>query len=116
METDTLNHDRERKKAAADMLVLALLRERSRHGYELAKLIERRSEGALVFRVASLYTLLYRLEKKGLIRGRWVEKAGQRRRRFYRLTEAGAAALDAEHERWRAFAGAVDAVMAGSLA
>ena len=106
-----LNHDRERKKAAADLLVLALLREESRHGYELAKLIELRSGGELVFHVASLYTLLYRLESKGLIQGRWVEKAGERRRRFYRLTEAGNKALDAETKRWRAFTVAVEAIL-----
>jgi DNA-binding PadR family transcriptional regulator len=48
-------------------------------------LIEQRSDGVLKFHVASLYPLLYRLEKRGLIKGRWVEKAGQRRRRFYEL-------------------------------
>ncbi len=105
------NNDRERKKAAADLLVLSLLAERSRHGYELAKLIDLRSGGTLVFHVASLYTLLYRLESKGLIKGRWVEKAGARRRRFYRLTQAGKEALGSEREHWHAFIRAVDAIM-----
>ena len=71
------------------MLILALVEDRPRHGYEIAKLIEQRSDGVLQFHVASLYPLLYRLEKRGLIKGRWVEKAGQRRRRFYKLTAAG---------------------------
>ena len=81
--------DRERKKGTADLLVLSLLGEKQRHGYQLAKLIESRSGGELVFHVASLYTLLKRLEGRGVIAGRWVEQAGERRRRFYRLTPRG---------------------------
>ena len=105
-----MSKDRERKKAAAEMLVLALLDERSRHGYEIAKLIEQRSDGSLVFHVASLYTLLYRLEKRGQIQGRWVEKAGQRRRRFYAITDVGREALEAERKQWREFIQAIDRV------
>ena len=81
--------DREVKRGSTEMLILALVEDRPRHGYEIAKLIEQRSDGVLQFHVASLYPLLYRLEKRGLIKGRWVEKAGQRRRRFYKLTAAG---------------------------
>ncbi len=102
--------DRERKKAAAEMLVLALLEDRDRHGYEIAKQIEQQSEGVLVFHVASLYTLLYRLEHRDLIRGRWVEKAGQRRRRFYRLTRKGRQALGEQRRQWRRFVRAVDTI------
>jgi hypothetical protein len=69
--------DREVKRGSTEMLILALVEERSRHGYEIAKLIEQRSDGVLQFHVASLYPLLYRMEKRGLINGRWVEKAGQ---------------------------------------
>ena len=85
--------DRELKKGSAELLVLSLVEAQPRHGYELSKLIESRSEGLLSFRVASLYPLLYRLEKRGWNQGRWVEKAGQRRRRYYRLTPAGARVL-----------------------
>ena len=102
--------DRERKKAAAETLVLALLEEESRHGYEIAKLIEQRSSGVLVFHVASLYTLLYRLESRGLIKGRWLEKAGQRRRRYYRITREGRHALGVERQNWRAFVEAIERV------
>lgn len=101
----------EQKKAAADMLVLSLLEERQRHGYEIAKRIASRSEGVLDFHVASLYTLLSRLEGRGWIAGRWVEQAGERRRRFYRLTPEGRAALAAERRQWRAFVAAVDLVV-----
>src|SRR5271154_7465625 len=81
--------DRELKKGSAELLILSLIEYRARHGYEISKLIEERSGGVLKFNVASFYPLLYRLEERGLIAGRWVEKAGQRRRRFYRLTAQG---------------------------
>src|SRR5215471_5938731 len=78
-----------RKKGSAELLVLAQLEGRPRHGYEIGVEIERRSEGAVSFQIASLYPVLYRLERKGLIAGQWVEAAGQRRRRYYQLTSAG---------------------------
>ena len=81
--------DRELKKGSAELLILSLVEKRARHGYEIGKLIETRSHGALKFNVASLYPLLYRLEARGLLEGRWVEKPSQRRRRYYRLTAAG---------------------------
>ena len=76
--------DRDLKKGSGELLILSLLEARPRHGYEIGKLIETRSNGAVSFRVASLYPLLYRLETRGLVQGRWLEKAGQRRRRYYR--------------------------------
>jgi transcriptional regulator len=104
--------DRELKKGSAELLVLSLVESRPRHGYEVAKLIETRSDGALRFNVASLYPLLYRLEKRGWIAGRWVEKAGQRRRRFYRLTPAGRKVLAAQRSGWRNFVAAINRVAA----
>ncbi len=92
------------------MLILALVKDRARHGYEIAKLIERRSDGVLQFNAASLYPLLYRLERRGLIHGRWVEKAGQRRRRFYRLTAEGQRILKEQRKTWREFFAALDRV------
>ena len=77
------------QKGGAEMILLALLEERTRHGYELAKLIEAQSGQQLQFHVASLYPMLYRLERKGLVEGKWVEKAGERRKRYYKLTAAG---------------------------
>ena len=104
--------DRELKKGSAELLVLALTDARARHGYEIAKLIESRSEGAVRFNVASLYPLLYRLEKRGWIQGTWVEKPGERRRRFYRLTAAGRRVLAAQRSGWRNFVAAVDRIVA----
>src|SRR6185437_16790436 len=97
-------------QSAAEVLLLALLEARPRHGYELAKLIEQRSAGALEFHVASLYPLLYRVERRGWIEGRWVEKAGERRRRFYKLTAAGRKVLAAQRRSWREFIAAVEAI------
>ncbi len=102
--------EREIKKGSAELLILSLLEHRARHGYEISKLIESMSGGTLKFNVASFYPLLYRLEKRGLIEGRWVEKAGQRRRRRYGLTAAGGHALKAQRISWREFAEAIDRI------
>src|ERR1051326_968820 len=93
----------ELKKGSAETLVLAVLEDGARHGYDLAREIDRRSGGRLVFHVATLYTTLYRMERNGVISGRWVEKAGQRRRRFYRLTRAGRARLLLARRHWQGF-------------
>jgi PadR family transcriptional regulator PadR len=100
-------HHRELKKGSAELLVLSLVERRARHGYEICKLIDARSRGELRFNVASLYPLLYRLEKRGWIKGRWVEKAGQRRRRYYRLTAAGRRVLPVQKRTWLAFVEAI---------
>jgi transcriptional regulator len=104
---ETLPIDRELKKGSAELLILSLVETRARHGYEIAKLIESRSQGALSFHVASLYPLLYRLEARGWIKGQWVEKAGQRRRRYYQLTAEGRKMLAAQRHGWRQFVEAV---------
>ena len=95
------------KKGSGDLLILALVDERARHGYDIARLIEERSAGALRFTLASLYETLYRLEERSLIRGRWVERAGQRRRRYYRITENGRKMLAAQREDWARFIAAL---------
>src|SRR3954469_20534636 len=95
--------DRELKKGSAELLILSLVEARPRHGYEISKLIEQRSGGRLRFKVASLYPLLSRLEERGWSAGRWVEKPGERRRRFYRLTAAGRRVLAAQRDNWREF-------------
>jgi len=99
--------ERELKKGSAELLILSLVEPRARHGYEISKLIEQRSGGRLRFKVASLYPLLYRLEERGWIVGRWIEKPGERRRRFYRLTPGGRRMLAAQRTHWREFVDAV---------
>jgi len=102
--------EREMKRGSAELLILALLDDRERHGYDIGKQIEERSDGTISFHITSLYPTLYRLEARGLIEGRWVEKAGQRRRRYYRLTPGGQATLVRQRSIWTTFANAVNRV------
>ncbi|SRR6266545_4274334 len=102
--------ERELKRGSAEILILALLAERPRHGYEIGRLIDERSRGAITFHVASLYPTLYRLEDKNLIEGRWVERPGQRRRRYYKLTTAGRRVLARQRSVWQSFIVALDRV------
>ena len=102
--------ERELKRGSAELLILALLDERPRHGYEIGRLIDSRSAGAITFHVASLYPTLYRLEDNGLIEGRWVERPGQRRRRYYRLTPRGRKMLASQRSVWQTFFVALDRV------
>lgn len=101
---------RELKRGSTELLILALLEERDRHGYDIARLIDRRSRGAISFHTASLYPTLYRLEHRELIEGRWVERAGQRRRRYYRLSAAGRRTLAAQRSLWHSFFDALNRV------
>jgi PadR family transcriptional regulator, regulatory protein PadR len=101
----------ELKKGSAELLILSLLARRPMHGYELSKLIEARSEGAVRFKAASLYPLLYRLEDRGWISGRWVEKAGQRRRRHYRVTADGQKVLEVQRRTWAEFVAGVTRIL-----
>jgi transcriptional regulator len=101
---------RELKRGSTELLILALLEEGDRHGYELARLIDERSGGAISFHAASLYPTLYRMEDKELIDGRWVEKAGQRRRRYYKLTRQGKATLASQRSVWDTFFDALNRV------
>ena len=108
--------DRELKRGSAELLILSLLDARPRHGYDLSKLIETRSGGDIKFHIDSLYPLLYRLEERGWISGTWVEKAGERRRRFYKLTAEGRRVLAEQQKAFAAFVAAVLRVTGGDHA
>ena len=99
------------KKGSAELLILSLLEGERRHGYQIAKLIQQRSAGRLLFQASSLYPVLFRMEKRGWIKGTWVEKEGMRRRRFYRLTDKGTAALALQRDTWNQFTQAVNLVV-----
>jgi PadR family transcriptional regulator, regulatory protein PadR len=99
--------DRELKRGSAELLILSVLESRPRHGYDLSKLIQARSGGQLTFHIDSLYPLLYRLEERGWIKGTWVEKPGERRRRFYKVTAEGRRVLAQQKKTWAAFVEAV---------
>jgi PadR family transcriptional regulator PadR len=98
------------KRGSAELMVLAAIEERARHGYEIAKLIDDRSGGVLRFHIASLYPMLYRMERRGWIDGKWIEKAGQRRRRYYRLTPDGRKVLAQQRNTWRELLSALQTV------
>ncbi|MBV9072882.1 MAG: PadR family transcriptional regulator [Acidobacteria bacterium] len=104
------------KKGSAELLVLSLTEVRARHGYEISKRIALESDGELRFNAASLYPLLYRLEKRGWIEGRWVEKAGQRRRRYYRATAAGRKVLREQRGVWNTFVASVNRIIGADYA
>ena len=97
----------EAKKGSAELLILSLIEEQDLHGYEIARRIEERSGGTLTFTLASLYATLYRLEDRGWLRGRWIERAGQRRRCYYRLTDTGRKVLTAQRDDWSRFMGVI---------
>lgn len=113
---DTRSLERELKKGSAELLILSLLDARPRHGYELSKLIEARSGGLLVFHIDSLYPLLYRLEERGWIKGKWVETAGERRRRCYEVTPDGSQVLAQQKKTWATFVEAVRRITEGEHA
>jgi transcriptional regulator len=115
-DNDTRALDRELKKGAGELLILSLLEARPRHGYELSKLIHSRSKGQLTFHIDSLYPLLYRLEERGWIQGAWLEKAGERRRRVYKVTAEGARVLARQRKTWAAFVDSVRRVTGGEHA
>lgn len=104
------------KKGSVELIVLSLLENEPRHGYEIGRLIETRSRGRLQFRVSSLYPILCRMEERGWIKGRWVEKEGQRRRKYYKLTRDGHKALVAKQKTWLEFAESVNQVLGLSRA
>ena len=103
--------NRELKKGSAELLVLSFLEPRARHGYEIGKLIEVHSKKRIQFRIGSLYPILCRLEQKSLISGRWVEKPGERRRRYYRLTPEGRRVLAHERSAWQEFVSTVNQLL-----
>ncbi len=107
---------REAKKGSAELVILALLEDTPRHGYDLAARIDEVSNGALAYNFASLYATLYKLEERGCVQGRWVERAGQRRRRYYRITARGAALLGQQRAEWKQFVLALDRLAGISLA
>jgi len=100
----------EAKKGSAELVILAVVEQESQHGYAIAKLIDARTGGSLRFTLASLYATLYRLEERGWIKGRWVEKAGQRRRCYYRITDAGRRVLAEQRADWIRFVAALGQV------
>lgn len=105
--------DRELKRGSLEMLVLALVREADRYGYELVNALEERSGGDLSVSGGTLYPVLYRLEEAGHLETRWEAEGRGAPRKYYRITEKGHQELERRLEEWRRYADAVDRVLAG---
>jgi DNA-binding PadR family transcriptional regulator len=97
-------------RGSAELAILALLAEQPLYGFEIAKHIEEKTGGVLSFTLASLYPMLYDLEKRGWIAGRWQANLAGRDRRYYSLTAAGKKQLAPLREEWRSFFHALDAL------
>ena len=111
MGNNNMESELEWKRGSAELLILSVLEGQPRHGYDISKLIESRSLGVLKFHVTSLYPMLHRLEAQGWIEGKWIEKADQRRRRYYRLTAEGRRLLRSKQQSWNDFVAAMGRVM-----
>ena len=94
-----------------DMMVLRTLSIGPANGYEIAREIERLSDDVLAIDHGSLYPALQRLEKGGVISGKWETSSTNRRARYYRLTAAGRKRLAVEHSKWEQMAAAITRVM-----
>jgi len=101
----------ELKKGSIELIVLTILRDQPRHGYDIGRLIEIRSQGRLQFRITSLYPVLYRMENRGWIKSRWLEKAREQRRNYYSLTPKGEKILAEQLRVWREFTAVVNLVI-----
>jgi len=108
--------DRELKRGSAEMMILSLLDEQPRHGYELLKLLEERSDGVLTFHIGSVYPILLRLDTHGWISGEKPEAEGGRRKRAYRITPAGRKVLEDQRRTWREMVLAIDRLAGTHLA
>jgi len=106
----------ELKRGSLELLILAVLEAGPRHGYEVGRLLERRSGGALDLSVSTLYSILYRMEQRKWVKARWVERPGERRRCYYTLTPAGTATLARQRKEWRAFSTMVSQMIGASHA
>lgn len=94
-----------------DLLVLKALSLAPLHGWGISQRIQQLSRDALQIGQGSLYPALYRLEKKGLVKGEWKTTENNREAKYYRLSAAGQKALATEMNDWRRFADAVDLVL-----
>src|SRR5262245_54363453 len=93
--------------AGPSMMVLAMLREHGRYGYDIARELERMTNGRLIFQQGTLYPLLHKLVKQELIQGIWEHPEGERARRIYVLTDKGRMEADKQIEAWTEYANAV---------
>lgn len=107
-----MEHESQLLKGSTQTLILAILRDEPRHGYAIAREIERRSENGLTFHDGTLYPALQQLERAGLIVGVWEPTEKMPPRKVYRLTEAGVEELQQRVTAWSRFVHSVNAILA----
>jgi transcriptional regulator len=98
-------------KSDLEALILGVLQEGDRHGYEIAKRIRELSDTALAVGEGQLYPALHRLEKDGFVAATWIPQEGKPPRKVYRLTDEGNGALAAHRQEWERFAKSVDRIL-----
>lgn len=96
-------------------MILKLVQEQERYGYEIIKVVNERTGNAFEWKEGTVYPWLHRLEGDGLIAGEWRGPVSGRQRKYYRITRKGAAALEHGVAEWRTFTAAVNAVLCGPL-
>lgn len=98
-------------KGSADSLLLCLIGLQSMYGYQIIKELERRSQGYFKFKEGTLYPALHRLEKAGLVKGKWQTLPSGRWRRYYHITEKGRRLLVVQRSQWRDFLAAMNLII-----
>lgn len=109
-----MNFKKELTKGSSSLLVLSVLESNDLYGYKIIKEIEKRSEYVFTFKEGTLYPILHSFEKDGYVEAYWVEKEGERKRKYYHLTNKGAKLLQENREQWNIYAGAVGKVIGGT--
>ena len=105
-----MSQTRELLKGVSPLLLLSVLCEEPRYGYQIIRTLEERCSGNLRFKEGTIYPALRKLEAEGLVKGRWERSPQGKKRRYYRLTARGARELRQQARGWQSFAGAVRAI------
>lgn len=103
-------------KGSTGPIVLRLLGEREMYGYEIVKVVNERTRGALQYKEGTLYPCLHQLESDGLVSSVWRDSPAGKQRKYYRITRKGRAELAARTQEWGQFSAVVNDLLMGSPA
>ena len=103
--------DSELLKGTLSLLMLSLLSRKPMYGYEIAATVHSDTDGSFTWREGSMYPSLHKMEAEGLIVGEWEEKETGRKRRYYRITKKGKAALGEKVQSWTELCQAVNRIL-----
>ncbi|WNC15146.1 PadR family transcriptional regulator [Brevibacillus brevis] len=108
--------NKELMKGSTVILILTLLDRKPMYGYEMSKEMEKHSDGVLSLKEGTLYPILHTLEADGMVDSYWSDGEGERKRKYYKITEAGKEHLNEKKQEWVSFRTAVDQVLGGGQA